>query len=168
MALKGIMLNEIKNSLQRSHGIFTHVHNFLKMTNYEVENKVVVSQVWNDRSKYNFKGRSHWRFLWRWKSLITQTITGVSTYNKMPENKTYTLNQCQFPSPDIMSHKLQPLRETAWRLTEFLCNTYVTFPINSLIFQSLNFKKVNDICQLLLCYINKKLWYDILSIALFC
>lgn len=104
MALKEIMLNEIKNSLQRSHGIFTHVHNFLKMTNYEVEKKVVVSQVWNGRSKYNCKGRSQGRFLWRWKSLITQMIPRVSTYNKMPENETYTLTQCQFPSLDIICY----------------------------------------------------------------
>lgn len=74
------------------------------MTNYEIENEAVGSQVWNGRSTYNCKGRAQGRFLWRWKNLITWMITGISTHNKMPENYTYIINQCQYPSRDTICY----------------------------------------------------------------
>ena len=44
------------------------------------------------------------RILRRWKNLIAWMITGISTNNKKPENYTYLLNQCQFPSLDAICY----------------------------------------------------------------
>lgn len=74
------------------------------MTNYAAENKAVVAQDRNGRSTYNCKGGAQGRILRRWKNLIAWMITGISTNNKKPENYTYLLNQCQFPSLDAICY----------------------------------------------------------------